>query len=88
MRRVKDEVLGWMVRKAEVIVGGVFCLAVLYESSGTSVPDDFETTRSESIERAVCLGNSNDQDRGVVVKLAAAEIGDAVQQAPVKRLGR
>ena len=34
------------------------------------------------------LGNSNDQDSGVVLKLAAAEIGDAVQQASLKRLGR
>src|SRR5438309_11032661 len=36
----------------------------------------------------VCLGNSNDQDSGVDLKLAAAEIGDAVQQATVKRLRR
>src|SRR5437868_13528822 len=36
----------------------------------------------------VCLGNSNDQDSGVVLKLAAAEIGDAVQQATMKRLRR
>jgi len=35
-----------------------------------------------------CLGNSNDQDGGVVLKLDAAEIGDAVQQATVKRLRR
>src|SRR6266478_3783668 len=37
---------------------------------------------------AVCLGNSNDQDGSVVPKLAAAEIGDTVQQATVKRLRR
>src|SRR6266851_4133587 len=37
---------------------------------------------------AVCLGDSNDQDSGVVPKLAAAEICDTVQQATVKRLGR
>src|SRR5262249_58786093 len=37
---------------------------------------------------AVYLGNSNDQDSGVVLKLAAAEIGDAVQQATVKGLRR
>src|SRR5882724_2282658 len=37
---------------------------------------------------AVCLGNSNDQDRGVVPKLAAAEVRDTVQQATVKRLRR
>src|SRR5713101_3731653 len=37
---------------------------------------------------AVCLGDSNDQDSGVVPKLAAAEICDTVQQATAKRLGR
>ena len=62
--------------------------SMLAKTGCNATKNPCHTSTTHQLTMRGCLGNSNDQDSGVVLKLAAAEIGDAVQQATVKRLGR